>query len=174
MLSENCSIIIVGHQGSGKSLLANRIALAYPRRVLVISPDDRETIFRKYPDLFEKTDNRIQRVIYEPRLQRGLLKYKDGLLIFDDSAYYLKKINPEFWRELLIRKRQHNRDIIFVCHSIRDFPPQLMQYINGVHILPFIETDKNIKDRIYNWQDFMKVWHEVNQTQIPKYFPIFA
>jgi hypothetical protein len=173
MHSINFSTLVVGFQGSGKTTFSHKLSLAYPRKVLAISPDDRETIFSPYPDLLTDGDHKIRRAIYQKDMNRGLLRFNNGLLIFDDCRYYVGK-HDHFFTQLMIRKRQHNRDMLFVVHSIFDFPPSLMQFINGIYIFPFFDTPERLKGRIYDFPRFEKIWKEVNETKIPKYFPIFV
>lgn len=173
MNSINFSTLVVGYQGSGKTTISHKFALAYPRKVLAVSPDDRETIFSKYPDISSHGDHKIRKCVYQKELNAGLLKFSNGLVIFDDCRYYVSK-HDHFFTQLMIRKRQHNRDMLFIVHSIFDFPPSLMQFINGIYIFPFFDTPERLKGRIYDFPRFENLWNEVNTTKIPKYFPIFV
>lgn len=171
----NFSVLVVGHQGCGKSTYCHKLALAHPRKVLVVSPDDNESIWTPYPDLFQSTSNdeKIRRAIYMKELNYGLVRFSNGLIVFDDCRYYTSK-HDQFFVKLMIRKRQHNRDMIFVTHTLHDFPPSLMQFVNGVYLFPFFDTPERLRSRIYDYTRFEQVWNRVNQTKIPEYFPIFA
>lgn len=174
MDNDNYSVIVVGRQRCGKTTYANRLALAHEGRVLCVQPDDRRDIFSQYPDLFDPPDeSKIRRAIYQPKLDRILDTFSDGLLILDDCARYVKKYDDK-WGDLVRRKRQYNKDIIFVVHSLFDFPPNLMQYINGIYVFPFHEPEDRIRGRVENWDEFRKVWSEVNKFGKPKYYYIFA
>ena len=174
MNTSNFSTIVVGHQRCGKTTFAHTFAQAYPRKVLAVSPDDRETIFSPYPDLEEwDARSKIKKVVYQKSLNNSLLKFSRGLMIFDDCRYYISK-HDEFFAQMLIRKRQHDRDMIFIVHSMFDFPPALMQFINGIYIYPFFDAPERLKGRFWGWDRFEQVWTRVNQTKVPEYFPIFV
>ena len=170
----NFSIIVTGQQGSGKSMFAKRTALLYPKKVLYIAPDDNEDLFDDVPDLSERkqSKSRIMKTVWDDSLKNGLLKFTDGLLIFDDAPAYWNHWD-RFWRHLVTRKRHFNRDIIFIMHTPFDFPPKLLPLNNGIYIFPFIDTEKRMKGRLPNGEDFDRAWSEVNRTGKPLYFSIF-
>lgn len=174
MQGSNWSIIVCGHQGSGKSMFAKRMALAYPSKVLYIAPDDNDDLFDDVPDLTDRnvTDARIRKTLWDESLKNGLLNFRDGLLIFDDAPSYWNHWD-RFWRHLVTRKRHFNRDILFIMHTPFDFPPKLLPLNNGIYTFPFIDTDRRMKGRLPDGEAFDKVWEEVNRTRKPQYFNIF-
>lgn len=161
---------MIGHRKCGKTTFANKLAKSYPYKVLIVQPDDRETIWSEYPELGMDVDRvKIKTTIWNSELKGYLLNFSKGLIIFDDCRPYLKsRFDEKFWTELLIRTRHHERDCIFITHSLFDFPPSLMQYINGLYIFPFYEPEDRILPRFHDKDQFREVWSRVKSTRKPE------
>lgn len=141
-------IIICGAQRTGKTTFSKKLADEYPKKVLVVCPDDMEPAWSKYKpieraQLLEFTSGK-RRIIYDPRDKEFLSfiidNYKNGMLIWDDAKAYFNTNQRIFELEaMLLRRRQFNLDIMFMYHGFSTIPPLLWTYTT--HLALFRTND---------------------------------
>lgn len=145
-------ILVSGQQGSGKTYFAMNIFNKYKGKKLFIAPDLNDNTTASIPVLSKNSNQ--GKIAYEKKYDNALINFSNGLLVFDDARFYFHQNRNETFRKILIRRRQFNRDIIFIAHSLNEIPPSYFYFcthivlfkgsISGKHIdrLPFSDEKK--------------------------------
>jgi hypothetical protein len=163
--------MIIGKQGSGKTTFAKKLALKYPKKVLVIVADDFEPAWKNFPlvemENVGKLSSGKRRIIYEPENKEFIndLKHRfaGGLIIWDDAKTYFrsqKSINE--LENMLIRSRQFNVEHVFMYHGLSTIPGMIWSYLT--HLVLFATNDAHVraKDRTFNYELMIERVNHVN------------
>ncbi len=153
-------IILVGTNGTGKSTEADKYIKALPptKKSLIVTPDDSEPLWFKYPTIEEHhlpginlLKERNTKIMFtSPKLFTQVLTHvHDGILILDDARSYSSS-RDEHLRNVFIRSRQNNLDLIFICHGLSEIPPSVLTFTT--HIVLYNTTDswQRLKGNLVN------------------------
>lgn len=163
--------VLVGTNGTGKTTFLRQqanIALRNGKRVLVITPDDREwndiplTMLRKgcTPDFLYTG---IRRHIFGTTTLEMLDYFRNGIIIFDDCRYYIQANSGEKVRHILIRRRQMGVDIFAVGHGFNEVPPVFFTF--ATHFVVY-KTRDNISRRKNYIRDYERVSAKVDEVNM--------
>lgn len=156
------SLAVVGGAGSGKSTICRSIAGRYSkkRNILVVLPDDDDTIFKDYESLKPSdmkfyTDERFcgngmrRKLVFNKRLKHDemLLLVRNTLVIMDDFRFYSQSNRDDNMRSFLARRRQKQRDVILVGHSPAEIPPSYYRWVWDIIVLPCELTEADMENR---------------------------
>jgi ABC-type taurine transport system ATPase subunit len=167
--------IILGFNGTGKTTLLENLLLANERRSLIITPDDSEEVWLKYPenDLKTKDDflfTGIQRHIFNPKKEFGTLAnlkyFKKGIIIFDDCRGYLKAATAEEIRQLLIRRRQRMVDVFAVGHGFTEVPPVFFTFASDFILFRTVDNIRKRKDCLKDFDRMASETEAVNRAAV--------
>lgn len=139
--------VIVGAQGCGKTSEAFKLIKVFEKQgkpILCVIPDDEEKQFWQIEEI--ETDDESA-LIHELRnFKSGIRKiycedvklfdiirayFRNGLIVIDDARVYLGSRDKPF-RSLIMRRRQKNCDIIFICHGLSEIPPSCNSFITDI------------------------------------------
>lgn len=132
--------IVIGTNGVGKTTLIENLVQKEKRNVLIADPDGYEKAWYKYPEIeaeqIEYMTNHKCRFIAPEKDDLEYFKgFKNGLLVLDDCNHYLKA-NLQFgMKQIFVRRRQMNIDIIAVAHSLTEVPPRFWSFAS--HLILF-------------------------------------
>ena len=145
---------VVGRNGCGKTTWIKKNIITtndnLEKNVIVVTPDpiEHDTLpIIKFDKKFQENiynNTGCKRIIYEDNLQEILLNLHNCSLVLDDCKTYLNNQTPAIMRELYIRRRQRMIDVYFVCHSLRQLPPECFDFLN---YLVYFKTNENLKMR---------------------------
>lgn len=147
--------LIIGCPGCGKTtyafLIANSI-LNQGKPVLWVIPDDEEKAFWDIEELCDTED--LEELAYQLRhFTSGMKKifcedikifdvirsnFKNGLVGMDDARVYLKSRDEPF-RKMIMRRRQMNCDMLFICHGLSEVPPSTNSFITDVILYQILD-----------------------------------
>jgi ABC-type sugar transport system ATPase subunit len=161
-------VLIIGTNGTGKSTfcagLAERTVLM-GGRVLIITPHDREwsgVPFLKYEEI--RSFRRIKKHIFDEEKTFELLgNYKHGLLIFDDCRAYTQSNTVQDLHALLIRRRQHDLNIIAVGHGFTEIPPKFFTFATDIVLFRTCDNIARRRDVIQDFPKMLAAQNEVNE-----------
>ena len=177
--------LIVGAQRTGKTTLAKKIADQYPKKVLVVCPDDMEPAWSKYnlitPAEIAALTGGKSRVIYNPRdkffLQHVSDNFRNGLIIYDDAKVYFNNNQKIFELEaFLVRRRQNNIDAMFMYHGFSTIAPLLYTYSTHIALFRTNDAFERAKDKILNYEQMVQHMEQIKaQAQTdPHYHRIIS
>ncbi len=132
------SILIVGAQGSGKTTLADQLIQNSIRKTLIVDSDGLEKTWHKYQVLTKDQIFRFKsgraRIIFDEEdpqffkiLRHG---FHNGVMVFDDAAFFLADRRAEHFRKMLMKNRQTNNDVIWICHGLSEIPPSFWTFFS--------------------------------------------
>ncbi len=132
-------ICIVGTNGTGKTTLLQEFVaneLSVNRRVLIVTPHFNEwSNFKDVPIADVENDiynfKGIGRIHYSGEddiFDKIKKQFFNGLLIFDDCRAYIKPNISQYFKNIMISRRQMKTDVICVAHSIVDIPVSVFYY----------------------------------------------
>lgn len=175
--------LLVGAQKCGKSTKAKKIADAINSKgkpVLCILPDDDEKIFWDIEEIdYEDDKNKLARELYyfrsgikkiiceDEKIFYEIRKYfRNGLILIDDARLYLSS-RPEEFRRMIMRRRQSNNDVLFMCHGLSEIPPSVETFIND--IILFRTTDSDVSRwNVGKPERFIPIVNRINQIALTK------
>ena len=177
-------ICIIGTNGTGKTTMLQTFAnaeLERNGRVLIITPHDTEwNKFNNVPIPYLKdfkTFEGIGKVHFTDDLK--LLKtieqtFEKGLLVLDDSSYFIKPNIDRAFKQILISRRQMSCDVIVSAHSLADIPPSVFFY-DPTFILKrttssFESRKKNINADLY--QRLLEAQSRINKNKNNYYYEL--
>jgi ABC-type cobalamin/Fe3+-siderophores transport system ATPase subunit len=143
-MSRQCIFwIIVGTNGVGKTTFAKDIIeKKYPkdRSVLIADPDGYEPAWHKYPsidvgNIQHMTNHRFRFMSPEKEDLEEFRKFKNGMLVLDDCNHYLKANLQTEMKQIFIRRRQNDVDIIAMAHHLTEVPPKFWNFAS--HLVLF-------------------------------------
>lgn len=177
--------LIIGAQRTGKTTFAKRIADEYPKKVLVVCPDDMEPAWLKYkliqPEEIRALTGGKSRVIYNPRdkffLQTVTDNFRNGLIIWDDAKVYFNNNQRIFELEtFLVRRRQYNIDAMMMYHGFSTIAPLLWTYATHTALFRTNDAFERAKDKILNYDQMLKHMEDIKQEAVsnPHYHRIIT
>jgi len=169
-------IILVGTNGTGKTTEADNYIKRYPesKKALIVTLDDFEPTWRKYPTIepqhlrnINNIKERKTKILFTDNklFDDILLYFHDGMLILDDARSYTGSRDDNL-RNIFIRSRQNNLDLLFICHGLSEIPPSLLTFTT--HIVLFNTTDswQRLKTNIPNHQKFEQIVNDVRKKSL--------
>jgi Cdc6-like AAA superfamily ATPase len=170
--------IILGTNGTGKTTYLEKMVISeltqIDRRILVIVPDALEWNTLEYIDsssIYSYVG--VRKIIYFSGLIEILrLRFKNGLLIFEDCrAYFPLRINDQL-QGLIIRRRQNNVDIVAVGHGFSEIPKKFFTFSTNTVLFKTIDNIVKRKNVIGNYEELKAAQIRVNAQTItnPHYF----
>lgn len=165
-------LIITGAQRTGKTTFAKSVADQYPKKVLVVCPDDMEPAWYKYklidPSEIATITEGKHRVMYDPKdklfLERITDHYKNGMLIWDDAKVYFNnqsRINE--LEAMLARRRQFNIDIMFMYHGFSTIPALLWTYSTHIALFRTNDAYQRSANKTLNYEEMVKILDRVKE-----------
>lgn len=171
--------LVCGMQGTGKTRVAIDFINAlknnpYEKNVLVLSPDPDELSLSFLPEIsadqLRYTRPIFHRLTFDESDEKFYIKIRDGfsngLLVVDDGTFFLANSRNETFNKMIMRARQKNIDIIYVCHGMGTIPPSFWAYFN--HLILFYTSDNlnnpTARKNIPDIEDKIKWQKEVNRT----------
>lgn len=174
-------IILCGTNGTGKSTLAKKLINACihlpDKRALAILPDDSEPIFKNYNELeynelkyissVANKENKIFFPIDKKQANNFFSEvqtyFKNGILALDDARFYSGANVEDGLRNVFIRSRQNNVDVLFICHGLSEIPPSLITFATKIILFNTVDSWQRLKNKIPNPSKFEKFVNEVRQ-----------
>ncbi len=154
-------VVILGHNGTGKTTILQQILSNSGQKSLVITPDDVEWREYRLNALAEPKDfvfNGIERHIFDPTPKTGTLArleyFRKGIVVFDDCRAYLQDHTDNRIREMIIRRRQREIDIFAVGHGFKEVPPVFFTFLSEVILF---RTTDNVALRRNCLKDFERM-----------------
>lgn len=169
--------LIVGAQGCGKTTYAFKIIKKFQEQgkpILCIIPDDEEKLFWDVDEIECDWDNLNQLKRDLHNFRTGIKKiycdnvklfdlirhfFKNGLIVIDDARVYLTSRDEPF-RAMIMRRRQKNCDVLFICHGLSEIPPSCNSFITDVIL--FETTDEFKKWNIANKERYKGIVENIN------------
>lgn len=166
--------VIAGGQACGKTTFAFKMIdnfLKFKKPVLCIIPDDEEKLFWQIDEIEYNEDNAGYTARELHNFKTGIKKiycdnvklfdvirnhFRNGLIVIDDARVYLTSRDEPF-RAMIMRRRQKNNDIIFICHGLSEIPPSCNSFLTDLIL--------------FNTTDDFKKWNIADKE---KYKPIVA
>lgn len=164
--------IVVGTNGVGKTTFVKNIVDSYPknRNVLIADPDGYEKAWHKFPPIGDSslipamTNHRFRHMDPEKEDLEFYKKFQHGMMVLDDCNHYLRANLQHGMKQILVRRRQNDVDIIAIAHHLTEVPPKFWNFAShlvlfktgplrrSVNIPMWIRDDGYI-DRINNHPD---------------------
>ncbi len=169
--------IISGGQGCGKTTFAFKIIDNIKNQnkpVLCILPDDEEKLFWDIEEIEYDSENPKNTARELINFKTGIKKiycdnvklfdlirnyFKNGLIVIDDARVYLTSRDEPF-RAMIMRRRQKNCDVLFICHGLSEIPPSCNSFVTDVIL--FETTDDFKKWNIANKEKYREVVARIN------------
>lgn len=159
--------IVVGTNGVGKTTFVNNIVEGYPkeRNVLIADPDGYEPAWYKYPQIPDvnlipsMTKHRFRHMAPDKEDLEIYKYFRHGLLVLDDCNHYLRANLQYAMKQIMIRRRQNDVDIIAVAHSLSEVPARFWSFAS--HLVLF-KTGATRKQE--NVPSFIKDEGHVNEV----------
>ena len=152
-------VILLGHNGTGKTTMLRKILQESGQRCLIVTPDDVEWTDLPENELKSRSDfefTGMMRHIYKPDTTLDAIKFfKKGILVFDDCRSYFQSNTDPRVRELLIRRRQRSVDVFAVGHGFTQVPPVFFTFASEYILFKTVDNIKMRKNYITNY-DFME------------------
>ncbi len=150
------SILIVGAQKSGKSTIADKFIQESARKTLIVDSDGLEKLWHKYQEISKNDIYRFNkgraRVIFDeddPRFFRNIRKtFFGGMLVFDDAAFFLADHRAEHFRKILMKNRQTNNDVVWICHGLSEIPPNFWTFFSILVLFKTIDSFERKKQSL--------------------------
>lgn len=174
-------MILIGTNGTGKTTFIKRnFVEKSKRRVLIIDPRCKERAWHQYKrlDLEDLTQLRtfkgIRLADANESYHIALIEenYTNGVLVMDDFSFYIENNMPQSLRQLLIRRRQSGLDIFAMTHGFTDVPPKFVKYLTHFIVFKTLDSPRAHRDKIGNFDEFIKVVHTVNADPDPHAYRI--
>ncbi len=166
-------MLFVGAQFTGKTSLAIQIVSQVPRKTLFVIPDDGEPKLRAYPPitleklhLMRGTKTKARIIYDEDRsdfFQFIRHNFFNGTLFFDDGMYFLADRRAEQFRKLLMRNRQSNNDIYFVCHGLSEVPASFWTFFSTLVLFKTTDSFDRASYRTPNFDELKQRKNEVDR-----------
>lgn len=164
-------IIILGHNGTGKTTLVGELikrASAVGRRSLIVTPDpvewsDVEEIEASASAIRNFTGTR--KIVFQSEKETlPLLRAFDaGELIFDDCrAYFPAQVHPDL-KYLFIRRRQLMIDIVLVGHGFTDIPPKYFTYASKYFLFKTVDNIALRKSVLLRYEELKIAQARINK-----------
>lgn len=167
--------VIVGAPGCGKSTYACKVIDVFSKQnkpILCILPDDEEKLFWEFDEIPTEDENSFAHSLRQ--LRTGIKKFfcedikqfqtvrknfGNGLIVIDDARVYLTSRDEPF-RRLIMRRRQKNCDVMFICHGLSEIPPSCNSFITDVIL--FETGDDEKKWNIANKEMYIPIVARIN------------
>lgn len=167
--------IFCGTNGTGKTKFAlEEFVMKYPKNVIILDPLNGEKKWSIYPVIGETKIKQLS--ISKPikakldvdfssnKYWEILMQIKNSLIVFDDFNFFLTyDTRGVAFRDLLLRRRQLNNDIILICHGLSEVPPSFFTFAS--HLVIFNTTDSylRLKNKIPNGSEIIAVIEDVKR-----------
>lgn len=169
--------VIAGGQGCGKTTFAFKMInsfLKFKKPVLCVIPDDEEKLFWDIDEIINTGDNDNYLAHELRNFKEGIKKiycsdvklfdiirnnFRNGLIVIDDARVYLKSRDEPF-RAMIMRRRQKNNDIIFICHGLSEIPPSCNSFLTD--LILFNTTDDFKKWNISEKEKYKNIVATIN------------
>ncbi len=169
--------IIAGGQGCGKTTFGFRIIDTFQKSdkpVLCILPDDEEKLFWNIDEIHYDSENPNNTARELINFKTGIKKiycdnvklfdivrtyFKNGLIVVDDARVYLTSRDEPF-RAMIMRRRQKNCDVLFICHGLSEIPPSCNSFVTDVIL--FETTDDFKRWNISNKEMYKPIVARIN------------
>lgn len=132
--------IVIGTNGVGKTTLVENLVKAEKRNVLIVDPDGGEKAWYRYPEIEVEqieymTNHKCRFIAPEKEDIEYFKNFRNGLMVLDDCNHYFRP-NLQFgMKQILVRRRQMNVDIIAVAHSLTEVPVKFWSF--ATHLILF-------------------------------------
>lgn len=170
-------ILIAGAQGCGKthtSLEFAAITLQNNKRVLILCPDNDETLIQRFPEVkihqlttFTKIGFLVadfkDKFFYE-KIANEKTGFRNGLFIIDDGKSFTINSRNEDFVDMIRRARQRNLDVIFSCHGMTDVPPSFWTFFTDMILFYTSDNLKKSSYSIPNMEEKIEYQQRVNDT----------
>jgi uridine kinase len=176
----NRLMLFVGQRGTGKTTLANNIAAATGKKIIVIDTDlhpfytDYETITIEHLKTWEGEKCRVIDESTDEVLQVLDRYQSNACVLMEDVPKYMGSNLNESEKRFVINMRKRNFDVIMMFHSLSDIPPYLCKNYNDLVIF---KVDDNIsvpQRKFNNWDKIRDVVVRVNKHKLYNYCEVLT
>lgn len=173
----NQVLAILGRRGSGKTYYVKQLIQAYRakhqyQKILVVDTLDHPA-YREIPtidvDLIRRWKQAATYRIFgsnTDEIFRAVSTIYNGLVIFEDSSKYLRRVLPDEVRKFIIDTKQRNLDLIFLFHGFSYVPPELFRLMDNIVIFKTDNPERR-KNDIIAYDDVLKAYNEVMASKNP-------
>lgn len=148
------AIILVGEQGRGKSTEAKRIISYFPNKDLYVY--DINNDYSKFKN------NKIKGLPTMEQFLQICSSVKNSVIIFEEATIFFdNKSRSEHIVNLLVRNFHTKNVIVFLFHSVRSIPVNIMDYVKYIRIYHTNDRLTLIQSKYKNDKDFLNIFHDV-------------
>ncbi len=170
--------IILGTNGTGKTMFLRTIVNKSKRRVIIITPD-----YAEWTDIPEITSAELRnftgtkRIVYDFNLPELYANIHDAVVIFDDfRAFGIPKNEYTVLRQFAVRRRQKMLDLFIVAHGFTEVVPYfLYSFVNRFVLFRTHDNPRRASAALNNVEHVLQMQQKVNDQakKNPHYYLIF-
>jgi len=161
------AIIICGQTGTGKTTVAKSIlSKVYTDKLLIYDINNEYTEFQS-----NEVENVLTPESHSVDEFLDIAKNSSGKLILFEEAtiFFDSRSNPDAVRDILVKKRHRQNFVIFVFHSLRKVPNNIIDLCNYLYLLPTNDSLELVKRK---FEGFNVLIEAVEKKQTEKFKPI--
>lgn len=88
------------------------------------------------------------------------------MLMFDDAAFYLADSRAEHFRKILMKNRQTNNDVVWICHGLSEIPPSFWTFFSVLILFKTTDSFERKKHAYPGFEAMAKRVELVNELAI--------
>jgi len=150
------AIILVGEQGRGKSTEAVNIIKKFSKKDLFVY--DINNDYGKFKN------NKIKGLPSMEQFLQICENVKNSVIIFEEATIFFdNKSRSEIIVNLLVRNFHTKNVIVFLFHSVRSIPVNIMDFVQFIKIFHTNDRLTLIQNKFKDDKEFLQVYNDVYQ-----------
>ncbi len=155
--AKGIAIIIVGMTGTGKTYQLQRIINSVPKLKPFVFDVQRNV--GEFPNNHNKEHYDVDIFLTEAAKQRN------SIICFEEATSFFEKGgNVKLLRRMLVDKRHHGNVLVFLFHSIRYIPENIVSLCNYVVLLKTSDPEKYVRNCVLNSDKLQAGYEKVKNS----------
>ena len=148
------TFLIIGAKGRGKSTAARKrlqIAKSKNREIVIYDPN------REYSEFYNK-----EFISDEKRFLEMVKPKKNTTLLIEEATIFFTGQNQSReMRDLLVRARHTNNEIILCFHSLRSIPTYILELVNYLILFKTTERENYVESKFAGFDEIIEAFTEL-------------
>jgi hypothetical protein len=150
------AFVLVAEKGRGKSTEAFRIVDSFTKKDLYVW--DKQGQYKKYKN------NKIKGLPSIEQFLQIVANVKDAVIVFEESTIFFgNKSRSEIVVDLLISNYHTKNVIIFIFHSLRSVPVEIMDFVDFIRLYHTNDRATLINNKFKDDPQLLEIFNSVNE-----------
>lgn len=147
------AFLIIGHTGRGKTTIVKKIISQFPdfkKMIYDVNNEYSEFGTKAPPPIYEFT--------------AAAAKAINSVIVFEEATIFFKhRTKGHDVQNILVRKRHTSNIVIFVFHSLRSVPLEILDLIDYVYLLPTNDNINIIESKFSGNESIIEAFRKVHE-----------